>query len=130
MSKNEVTEAIKLSRINRIIELMNAGLRMGEITFILVDEWKCHSRSVDKYIKFAKLELRKHYQSKGLDDLLANYDDLYKKAISQGDNKLAKSIIDSKGKFTVGEKSNVEHSGDLGITVIKLNGPKENNNEQ
>jgi len=123
--RNDVNDSIKVQRIKTILELMGKGHFMFEIVDKLTKDWNCSSRNVYKYITKAKEVLKKDISERDKEDLINQFDILLQKAYEKGDYKLINSILANKGKFTVGEKSNVEHSGSIsGININLIDGIK------
>jgi hypothetical protein len=116
MATNQKNELEKSQRVKRIMDMMGQGMYMYEIIPILSKEWNCSDRSVYKYMSKVKEILSKSI-SKDVDELLNKFNTLYSLALKRGDIKTANSILQNIGKFTVGEKQSIEHSGGLDINI-------------
>lgn len=117
----QATELVKNQRVKRILDMMGRGMYSFEIVSTLQDEWKCSQRSVYKYMNIVKKILAVQV-SKDADDLLNKFNNLYEEARKKGDIKTANAILGNITKITVGEKTQVEHSGLTGIQIHIVGG--------
>jgi len=92
-------DKVKIDRINKIIEMLVRGRKRGEIVVKLSEEWKCSYTWVDRYIKFAKLEMKKQFEDEQVEDVHAQFQFLYDRAILNKNDKLAKEILVEKRKL-------------------------------
>lgn len=121
MAKSPATKAIKAQRINKIIELLQSGKYRWEIINDLTNEWSCTERNVEKYMTAAYKLLKLNYDKDILETILTKYDSLYKKAIDQGDNKLAVRILDSISRINGLNKLDITTNGkDVTPTIINI----------
>jgi len=97
-------DKIKIDRINKIIDMLVRGKKRGEIVVLLSEEWNCSYTWVDKYIKFAKLEIKKQFDGEQVEDVHSQFQFLYERAILNKNDKLAKEILIEKRKL----KDNVQ----------------------
>lgn len=97
-------DKIRIDRINKIIEMLVRGKKRGEIVVILSEEWNCSYHWVDKYIKFAKVEMKKQFDDEEVEDINAAFQFLFDRAILNKNDKLAKEILVEKRKL----KDNVQ----------------------
>lgn len=125
---NQATELVKTQRVKRILDMMGRGMYSYEIVATLEKEWNCSNRSVYKYMNIVKKILAKEV-NKDANDLLNKFNNLYEEARKRGDIKTANAILANMGKFTVGEKTNVEHSGSItGFDINIIPRKDENSN--
>lgn len=123
-----VQSKVKYDRIQRIQAMLASGLMTYEIVEKLISEWNCSRSAVYKYMVVAHEAIKTHFDKQDLNELLVKYNLLYMRALSEGDNKLAKSILDSVGRFTIGDK--ITHDGQIKMPdVIKLIETKKTDNE-
>lgn len=100
MGRNRLkNDKVKQDRINRIIDLFVRGNRRADIVLLLSEEWQCSYTWVDRYIKFAKLQMKEQFESETQEDVNAKYDFLYKKVQAKGNDKLALEVLNSKEKL-------------------------------
>jgi len=125
-SKSPATKAVKAQRIDKIIELLQSGKYRWEIVNELTNEWNCTERNVEKYMTAAYKLLKINYDKDILENILTKYDSLYKKAIGQGDNKLAVRILDSISRINGLNKIDITTNGkDMTPTIINIIKPNE-----
>jgi hypothetical protein len=116
MAKYQKNELDKSKRIKQVMDMMGKGMYMHEIVSTLMNEWECSDRSVYKYITIVRKMISKEV-NKDVNDLLNKFNTLYSIAVKRGDIKTANQILQNIGKFSVGEKQNIEHSGELNINI-------------
>ncbi len=109
----------KAERIQRVWTLLGEGKQESEVVRILMIEWNCAQRSVYKYLEATRKKIKEDYERQGIQDLIQKYDFLYNEAIKDKDKRLAKSIMDSVGKFLHGEKHQID--GNINVTGIEIN---------
>lgn len=126
MSKSPATKEIKAQRIKQVIDMLSSGKYRWEIVNDLSKQWGCSERNVEKYMTASYKLLSVHYDKDVLENILSKYDMLYKKAIGQGDNKLAVRILDSISRINGLNKLDVTTNGkDLTPTIINIIKPNE-----
>lgn len=126
MAKYQKNELEKSRRVKQVMDMMGKGMYMHEIVSTLMNEWKCSDRSVYKYVAIVRSMIAKEV-NKDVNDLLNKFNTLYSLALKRDDIKTANQILQNIGKFSVGEKQNIEHSGELNIN-ININEPKHSSN--
>lgn len=115
----------KEKRIQRVIQLVGEGKFSHQIVTILSNEWKCSGRNVYKYITIVRDMVRKELNKQDIVDAAMRYDYLYQMAMDSKNYKLAAQIESYKNKLTIGEKTQVEHSGSIsGININLIDGIK------
>lgn len=122
------TELVKTQRVKRILDLMGRGMYSFEVVATLEKEWNCSQRNVYKYMNIVKKILAAEV-SKDANDLLNKFNNLYEEARKKGDIKTANAILGNITKITVGEKTQVEHSGSISGFDIKIISKKDIENE-
>lgn len=115
------TTEIKAKRIQEIIDMLTMGQYKWEIVTKLTKEWQCSERNVEKYMTAAYKLLAVHYDKNVLENILAKYDLLYKRALGRGNDQLAVRILDSisKVKGLYQQKLDITSGGEK-ITNITL----------
>lgn len=93
------TKSVKIQRLREIRSLLILGRPRHEIVYELSNKWNCSERNVDKYINACKQLIQKAFDEETISDLKEKYDYLFEEALKDGDNMLAKQIVDSKQKL-------------------------------
>lgn len=92
---NTTNKLIKAKRIEQLMDLLTQGKHKWEITNQLTKEWDCSSRNVERYLTICYKLIAESYDKNTMDNIVAKYDFLYKRALERGDDRLALRVLDS-----------------------------------
>lgn len=118
----KLTEGEVELRVSKIVKLMITGHTYQDLVRFSADSWKVCTRTVDNYIKRAKIKIQeysKETQKEWLHKSKIRFEELYKRSLKKKDLAECRKIIETANKVLGYEKLNLNMSGSITIDDLR-----------